>query len=192
MKVTEEMIDIAQRAYLDNDAQEHEIWGKIGSNMKAALQAVFDHIGGGDKVVEKGVWISGKKGECPVNRDTIVEVRYPDGSTDIDAAYKFHWNADVRIHDPVIAYRIIAEPKEESCICKKNEAIVAVNNLKECKCIYCGERAFQKQEKQTLAQYVSSQCDMVNALSPREIVRLTSEYLKNFEQAILNENRMDG
>ncbi len=63
-------------------------------------------------------WISGKKGACPVDRDVLIEVKYPDGSTDIDSAYKFHWNVDVRVSDPIIAYRILPnqtpEKKESS------------------------------------------------------------------------------
>lgn len=52
MKVTEEMINIAKQAYLNNDSQEHEVWGKIGSNIKVALEAVFNHVADTEKEVE--------------------------------------------------------------------------------------------------------------------------------------------
>lgn len=59
-------------------------------------------------------WIEWKDGECPVDGDAIVDVRFGDGTADSDSsAFLYHWGVSefVRGEDVVVAYRLHIDPR---------------------------------------------------------------------------------
>lgn len=102
--------------------------------MKAALEAVLEHIGrqeshiGTERPLKEPVsaenaqagdgWIEWKGGDCPVDSEVNIEVRYsgacsyphwiPQGSK----AKEFTWSHGWGLSD-ITAYRIVQEPKED-------------------------------------------------------------------------------
>lgn len=56
-------------------------------------------------------WIEWRGGECLVPPDTLVEVRYRDGSADWGLAGEWTWTwVDLKHTHDIVAYRVVSEP----------------------------------------------------------------------------------
>lgn len=127
VEVTNSMINTAVNAYraVECDNITYSI------PMRAALEAVFnhishegkkvsDHIGEPNEKVEKELisdgWVEWKGGECPIGKNVLIQVRLRLDNNQSNHAPREpqYWNWGHRWGDnDIIAYRIISEPEEK-------------------------------------------------------------------------------
>lgn len=76
--------------------------------------------------LHKSEWIKWDGGECPVDRETLVEVKMRDGYTVIGKAKYGVW-ANTSLDYDIVAYRIV-EPDKEKAAEEQPEQVDMVNN----------------------------------------------------------------
>lgn len=64
-------------------------------------------------VPDENGWLPWYGGECPINPNVMVAVKYQGGGTCTQTAGKLHWRNDSSIYAYVTAYRIVEEEKAD-------------------------------------------------------------------------------
>ena len=78
-----------------------------------ALNPVFEGNREYRVVPDENGWLPWYGGECPINPNVMVAVKYQGGGTCTQTAGKLHWRNDSSIYAYVTAYRIVEEEKAD-------------------------------------------------------------------------------
>lgn len=78
-----------------------------------ALNPVFEGNREYRVIPDENGWLPWYGGECPINPNVMVTVKYQGGGTCTRTAGKLHWRNDSSIYTYITAYRIVEEEKAD-------------------------------------------------------------------------------